>query len=117
MNPILRISLLIGSLIYFAFVIYMVKRRNFTLKHALMWVLSAVILLIIDIFPQIISLIASLLGINTWSNAVFVIIIFFVLIMLISITSIITKQNREIRRLIQEVAILQKEKENVKKDK
>jgi len=60
------------------------------------------------IFPQILSWFIHIVDIKLASNGVFAIILFFVLIILISITSIVSKQSDNIKRLIQENALLEK---------
>ena len=88
MNLILRISLLIGILVYLALVLTLLKKKTFILKYALIWFISAMLLLILDIFPGIISFVASSLGFQLTANAIFILIIFFILLVLISLTSI-----------------------------
>lgn len=108
MNISLQISLLIG-IVFFAFIIiHFLKRKSINLNYSIIWILTAIALLIIDFFPNIINGISKLFGIEAPSNALFVIFIFFILLVLFSLTTIVSKQHNQIKVLVQELAILRK---------
>ena len=65
-------------------------------------------MLVFSVFPQLLNGITGLLGIELQSNALFAMLFFCVLIILVSLTSIISKQNESIKRLIQYTAVLEK---------
>lgn len=111
----LRITLLVGVLIYVAIIFYFLKTNKISLKYSLLWFFSAVVLLVMDIFPNAVFSAAHFIGIENPVNAVFLIFIFIMLVILISLTSIVSKQHNQIKTLIQSLAILKKEVENLKK--
>ncbi len=115
MSIILRISLLIGILVYVFFILRMLKKEKLTLKYSLLWFFTAFVLLIFDIFPQVLSFVSSIIGIKAPANTIFLILIFFLLILMISLSSIVSIQHQKIKTLIQNVSILQKEVEELKK--
>ena len=63
---------------------------------------------LLSLFPQLLGLVTSLLGFQVESNALFAILFFFVLLILMSLTSIISKQNEAIKQLVQYTALLEK---------
>ena len=108
MSMLLRTSLFVGVIIYFIFIIIFLRKRALTLKYAILWILSGLIMFIVLICPGFIEWISALLGIETASNSVFALTLFFVLIILMSISSIVSRSNEKIRCLIQQMALLEK---------
>ncbi len=104
----LRIFLTIGLTLYFFLIFTLLKRRSLSLKYTLLWIFGGIGMGLLIIFPQILSWFIHIVDIKLASNGVFAIILFFVLIILISITSIVSKQSDNIKRLIQENALLEK---------
>lgn len=111
MSVVLRVSILVGILIYVLAIFTLLKKKRLNLKYSLLWFLSAVVLLIMLIFPNAVTKVSRLLGVESPVNAVFLIIIFLMLLLLMSLTSIVSTQHEQIKKLVQEIAILKK-KEN-----
>ena len=65
-------------------------------------------MLIVSIFPGILSFISKILGFQVASNALFALILGFTLLILLSLTSIVSKQSQKIKTLIQINALLEK---------
>lgn len=116
MSLILRISLLLGIVLYIIVILTFLKKKKINLRYSLLWFLSALVLLIMDIFPGVVSGVARLLGIEVSVNAVFLIFIFLMMLLLISLTSIVSTQHEQIKTLIQEIAILKSELEHKKSE-
>lgn len=116
MSIALRISLLIGILFYLSFILLFLRQKKMTLKYSLLWLLSAVVLLIMAVFPRVTAWFTHLLGIEMAVNAVFLAFVFFILLLLISMTAIVSKQHREIKILIQHISILEKKVDDLIKN-
>jgi hypothetical protein len=108
MAPLLRISLSIGIVVYFVLIIYFLKKKALNLKYTILWIISGLIMLIMVIFPQLVNGVSALLGIVSPVNTIFVLELFFMLLILMSITSIVSRENEKSKRLIQQVALLEK---------
>ena len=65
-------------------------------------------MLLFTIFPALLGWITSILGFKLASNALFAILFFCVLIILISLTSVNSRQNEQIKALTQELSRLDK---------
>ncbi len=104
----LRLFLTIGLTLYFLLIFSLLKRRTLSLKYTLLWIFGGFGMGILIIFPQILNWFIHIVGIKLASNGVFAIILFFVLIILIYITSIVSKQSDILKRLVQENALLEK---------
>ncbi|NOW06510.1 DUF2304 domain-containing protein [Clostridium beijerinckii] len=108
MNGILRIYLILGIVIYFYILLYLIKRKMLNLKYSLLWIFSGFIMLVIAIFPKIAVGITKSLGIVNVTNGLFSLIIFFILIILMSVTAIVSKMKENNKQLIQKCAMLEK---------
>ena len=103
-------------LIFLFFIIHLLKTKKLNLKYTLLWLFATVVLLIISIFPQIMYAIAGVLGIKTPINVALILAGIFVILIIISITSIVSELNKKLRSLIQEVSLLKNEFKELKQE-
>ncbi|MDE6625210.1 MAG: DUF2304 domain-containing protein [Lachnospiraceae bacterium] len=113
----LRVTLIIAVICYFVIILYFLKQRALNLKYTLLWLLSGVVLGILVIYPELLRYIISILGIEDNMNGLFIICIAFMLMIMMALTSIASKQNAKIRHLVQEIAILDKRIREVETEK
>ncbi len=104
----LRILLIAGVIIYFVLILHWLKTKALNLKYSLLWLLSGVAMGLLVVFPNALIWLSKITGIQTPMYALLVCAIAFVIAILMSITSIVSRQNRKIRTLIQENALLEK---------
>lgn len=104
----LKVSLLAAVLVFFIIVLSMLKRRRLTLKYTLLWLLTGVVMLIFVVFPELLQSLASFIGAQTLMNTLYLLIIGFILVLLMMLTSIVSKQTERIAFLAQANAILEK---------
>jgi len=105
---ILQLSFIIGLVFFFGIVIYFLRKNAFSLKYTLLWLISSFLMLLVSIFPGILVFISGKLGFQVASNALFTLILGFFLIILLSLTSIVSKQTEKIKTLVQVIALLEK---------
>ena len=108
MNDVFLLStaVLVGG--FLLVVIVLLKHKKLYLKYALLWLLTGLVMLLLALFPGILGSVFKLLKIQVYSNGIFAILLFFFLVIMMSLTSIVSVQNSKIRRLTQESAILEK---------
>lgn len=104
----MRYAILLAIILYFIILIAMLRQKRLTLRYALLWLFSGVVLLALSLFPGLLGLVTQVLGFQVQSNALFAILFFFVLLILMSLTYITSKQNDYIKRLVQYTALLEK---------
>ncbi len=104
----LRITLIIAVVCYFVIILYFLKNRALNLKYTLLWLLAGVCMGLLVVFPEMLVRIIRVLGIMDNMNGLFIICIGFMLMILMALTSIASRQNSKIRSLIQEIGILDK---------
>lgn len=104
----LKVSLLAAVLVFFVIVLSMLKRRRLTLKYTLLWLLTGAVMLIFVVFPELLQSLAGFIGAQTLMNTLYLLIIGFILVLLMMLTSIVSKQTERIAFLAQANAILEK---------
>ena len=108
--------MLIAILIYFILLVVMLRQKRLNLRYTLLWLFSGVLMLVLSIFPQLLNGVTRLMGIQLQSNALFAILFFCMLIILVSMTSIISRQNESIKQLVQHIALLEKRIREMEQD-
>ncbi len=107
-TDVFRIILLVGVLLYLLLIIFLMKKGRMNLKYSLVWFVLALVLLGCAIFPQIIRFFTNLMGIYSEVNAVFFLGVCFLLLIILSLTSIASGLSERIRTLVQTQAMLEK---------
>ena len=104
----LRVTLIVVLIIYFAIILKLLKDKSLSLKYTLVWIFSGICMFILVLFPGLLLHMLRMLGIQGYMNGFFLFCIGFIMMILMSITSIVSRQNQKIRRLTQENALLEK---------
>lgn len=105
---VLKITLVVAIAFYFILILNFLKNKALELKYTLLWIMAGVVMGIIVLFPQILSAVIGWFGIETYMNGIYVICLGFVIAILMTLTSIVSRQLSKITTLIQENAILEK---------
>lgn len=108
MSSSMRYAILLAIAVYFVILVAMLRQKRLSLRYALLWLFSGLVLLVLSLFPGLLRMVTTTLGFQVQSNALFAILFFFVLLILMSLTSITSKQNEYIKRLVQQTALLEK---------
>lgn len=108
MSAPLRIFLIICAATVQYFIIKNLKKAKFEVMDSIFWLFLAANFVLLAVFPQIAFFIAGLLGFESPSNFVFLYIIAILVVRDFSNTTKISRLNRRINALIQEVALKDK---------
>lgn len=108
MSEVLRYALGAGVLFYFILVIYFLKRRLIDLKYSLVWLLAGICMTVLIISPNVLYALMGAFGISAPVNGLFLVSIGFIIVILMSLTSIVSKQTDKIKQLVQHQALLEK---------
>lgn len=93
--------------LYFLLLLFFLKKKMFSLKYSLLWLLSGAVMLILTIFPNLLHAIVHLFGVESTMNGLFSMLMFFILTLIMSLTAIVSKQSERIRMLIQSHGLLE----------
>lgn len=108
MNLILQIFLIVCVLLFLIIIIYYLAKKKLNLKYSLTWLAAGLGLLILAIFPQLVEVIGSWVGIAAPVNTVFLFAGMFMLLIIFTLTMIVSHMNSRIYRLTQMQALLEK---------
>ena len=104
----LRIVLILALALYFIIILILLKNKTLELKYTLLWMVSGVVLALLIVWPEILQMFVSLIGIQSNMNGLFIFMFAFVIMIMMSLTSIVSKQANKIKLLVQELAIMEK---------
>ena len=113
MSLALRIILIIGSALAFVVCITKIKQAKLKIEHALTWMFSSLLLVLMSIFNGAVTWISDKIGFVSPANFVFLIIIFFLLVQVFIFNLRISELNEKIKNLDHYIAL----KENSEKSK
>lgn len=111
----LRIVLCLAVICYFTIILFYLKKRILELKYTLLWILAGLVMGLMVFLPNMLINFVRLLGIESAMNGLYVICIAFIIAILMSITSIVSRTSMKIRILSQEMAILEKRIRDIEK--
>ncbi|HEY2603951.1 MAG TPA: DUF2304 domain-containing protein [Thermoleophilaceae bacterium] len=95
-------------------VLELVRRRRLLERYALLWLLSAVVLLALAIWRGLLSRLADWVGIAYPPNALFLIAFGFVLVLLLHFSTAVSRLTDQSKVLAQKFALLEEELREVK---
>lgn len=116
MSIVLRVALIIVSFLVVVFVLRKIRKTQLDIDDAIYWIIASVLLLVLSIFPQLAIWASNLLGIESAANFVFLFMIFVVLVKLFNLAIDLSIQKQRLNRLIQRLALTDKEVDEEKKD-
>lgn len=113
MSTAFRIILLTFSVAFLLAVVRMVAKERLQLKYALLWMLLGVALVVCAVCPSLVVFFSDLVGAQVTSNFVFTVGFVFLIAVCLSLSVIVSWQARDIRSLVQQVALLRKRLEDL----
>ena len=113
----LQLSLLIVSVLVLIFVLRNIIKNRMNIGYAMVWILWALGMVVISLFPEIVAVATRILGIQTQSNAVFLITIFLLYCLTFYLYLRISRHNEDIVNLNYEIASLNKKVGELEKQK
>ncbi len=111
----LQIVLLSATLSFLIYIIDMVRNKRLELHYIIIWLFSAIALIVITILPGALHLISQLLHIQEPVNTLFMSLIFFLIMIIFSLTKILSKNFVRVSTLAQELGIVKLEIEQLKR--
>ena len=108
----LKLTATLFLIIVTLIILYLVRKGKISIKYSLLWFIPSIILLIFIIAPIFLNKITNILGFKTASNMIFALLIGLIIIIIIALTVIVSKQKDQIRLLIQEISLLKSQEKN-----
>lgn len=99
----------IASIITFVFVFWLLRRGVLREKYAVLWLLFSGAALFFSIFPGALKWTSDLLGVETPANLLFFVTIVLLILVAVQLSYELSRHEARIRRLAEEVALLDQE--------
>lgn len=99
---------IIFSILIITLILYYLKKDKLKVKYSIIWLILFILLLVCLLIPNLLNIITKVLGFQTASNMVLSLFIGILIIINISLTGIVSSQDKKIRLLIQEVSVIKK---------
>lgn len=112
----LQVVLVIAIIVYFVIILYFLKKRALELKYTLIWFVAGGAMLILVAFPQLMMIIIRMLGIQSSMNGLYIALIAFIIMILMTLTSIVSRLAYKAKSLTQELALLEKRVSDLEKN-
>ena len=109
MTPHQRVFAIALALLLLVFVIDLVRRRRLREEYSWLWLLASLAILILVLFPAALTGLTRAIGAGTHTTAVFTLGIMFLMLVIIHLTTKLSKLDRQVKEMAQEIALLQAE--------
>ncbi|MCR5293417.1 MAG: DUF2304 domain-containing protein [Eubacterium sp.] len=113
MSLTLRIFLIVFSFLSIFYIIRKIRKSSLRIDISIFWIVFAVLLIVLSIFPGIAMGLAKLMGVISTVNLIYLFMIFILLLYAFSMTLKMSELENKINELTEEIAI----KERMAKDK
>lgn len=100
---------MVCSLLFLAFVVFLVRRRTIREEYALLWLATGVAVLALSLSRTLLLLLVRISGAGLASSVLLLAAIFFVFLVLMHLTAVASRQRRMIRDLAIHAALLERE--------
>lgn len=110
MTPVFRIILIVVSILSTWYILKKIRQSKLQIEYAIFWIIFSGVLVIISLFPWLVSLFTRLLGMQLPVNFVFMVFIFILLVKLFMMTIELSALENKVKDLTQELALEEKER-------
>ena len=107
MSDPVQIIAIVTSILLLVLVIELVRRKRLSEEYSFVWIICALALLILSIGRRVLDVVAVALGIYYPPAALILVLILFVFVASLSFSVVVSKQRRQIERLIEDAALLE----------
>ncbi len=103
----LRLTMMIGVVLFFIIIFVLLKKKKLNVQYSIIWLAAAVVLAVFAFVPTLVAVISDIINVEMPVNVVFLIVLAFILLLLLSLSVIATGFSAKIKALIQNQAFLE----------
>lgn len=103
----MRFMLIVVSIVFMIVILRLVKNKRLSMKYSFLWLELILAIFVCAVFPIIPYRVSALIGFETPANFIFLVAIFFLLAISLSLSIIVSQQSRKITTLVQSLALLE----------
>ena len=104
----LHAILILGSVAFLLFILYLMKKGKLEVKYSIIWLAFSLCMILFACFPYTVLILNDIAGVIDPVNFIFMIQIMFILLILLSVSAVVSGFSRKIKQLAQANAILEK---------
>lgn len=104
----LHTLVILGSVGFLLFIIYLIKKGKMEVKYSIIWLAFSLCMIVFACFPYTVLVLNDIAGVIDPVNFIFFTQIIFILLILLSVSAVISGFSKKIKQLAQANAILEK---------
>ena len=116
MSTHIQLVAILATLVLLLLVLELVRRRRLLERYALVWLGSALVLLALGVWKDLLATISNAIGISVPSNALFAIAFGFVLLLLLHFSISVSKLTDQSKVLAQRLALLEQRQRHLESE-
>lgn len=110
MTPTQRFFAIVASVVTFGLVIELIRRRKLREEYALLWVMTTLGMIVLSTWYGLIERITRLIGAVAVTTTLFIFALFFLLLISVHFSTVLSRLTVQVRRMAQEMAVLEAER-------
>lgn len=107
-NLALRLDMFLGTVVFLLVILWLLKKGRLTVRYSIIWLMASGVLMLFAVFPYIVLVLRDWLNMEMPVNVIFTLVIAFMLLLLLSLSTIVSGFSQKLKRLSQENALLEK---------
>lgn len=116
MGFVLRLLLIFASLFTTLYILKRIRQAKLQIEYAIFWLLFAVVLIVMSIFPSLMIMLTRAVGMQSPINCVFLVVIFTLMLKIFMQTIEHSQLEDKVKQLTQRLAIEEKLRQDEKKE-
>lgn len=105
MSTTLRFLLLIAAVFTAVWILYKIRKLKVKMEHAIFWIMFALILCLLGVFPELTYWLTRVMGIISPANLIFLVIIFLLIEKVFTLSIVVSQLEEKVSILSAEVAL------------
>jgi hypothetical protein len=117
MTPTQHAFAIAASVLTLAFIIELVRRRKLKEEYSWLWIATACGMVVLSIWYDLLRWLTVAIGAVTVTTTLFIFALLFLLAISVHYSTVISRLTQQVRRLTQELAVLEAERERDRRDR
>jgi hypothetical protein len=110
----IQILSIIGALSFMFFIFRLIAKGKLREEYSIVWIICTLVLLVFSIWRDGLDVVAELLGVYYAPSLIFLAAIFAIIVFLVHLSVVNSRQHEQIKKLTQEMALLKSKMEEKK---
>lgn len=115
-DPVQLVSIVVSAVLL-ASIVELVRRGRLTEEYSLIWIVCAVALFALSLWRNLLDVAASALGVHYPPAVLLLVLTFFVVIVSLYFSVVVSRHRKDIERLVEEIALLDEQVRALRNDR